>query len=427
MPQQGEHSSMSGEPPELTAAKALYADIYADFIAQIESKGVRFEQPFASSQETEKLKDDLISRGVLSFFGGSSLRLGCLSPACTTCVTARRSKTFQISSSCHRNCFFCLNSRERSHDTRPHAPDATSELLSLAEKGIAMEHIALSGGEPLLHKGATLEFFKTAKTCFPHSWTRLYTSGDLLEDDDLERLARSGLDEIRFSFKQEDPPEHQTMLMAKVSEAKKVLSFVAVEMPVIPGDFHYMIQLLRELDARGADSINLLELCFPLSNWQKFARRGLSIRNPPFDILYTYQYAGGLPVAGSELECLRLLDFALGEKLRLGVHYCSLVNKHRSQVFTANIDHASSFADFEFSEEDFFLRTCKVYGAEVEPAKRLLDETGHPCSIEQPANFLQCRPEFRSMLYEGGLHPVLSVNIVEERLGKKVLRELALE
>ena len=46
----------------------------------------------------------------------------------------------------------------------------------------------------------------------------------------------------------------------------------------------------------------------------------------PFPVLYDYGYAGGLPLAGSELLCLELLEYALDEGLSLGVHYLSLIH-----------------------------------------------------------------------------------------------------
>ena len=74
----------------------------------------------------------------------------------------------------------------------------------------------------------------------------------------------------------------------------------------------------------------------PYNNAPEFARRGLQLRWPPYQTLYNFWYAGGLPVAGSELECLRLLEFAAQQDLRLGVHYCSLENKNTGQVWQQN-------------------------------------------------------------------------------------------
>jgi pyruvate formate-lyase activating enzyme-like uncharacterized protein len=187
-----------------------------------------------------------------------------------------------------------------------------------------------------------------------------------------------------------------------------------------------MEDLLRRLDSIGIDHINLLEFCWPLHNWREFKRRGFMIRRPPFDILYPYRYAGGLPVAGSEPDCLALILFAIAEGLSLGLHYCSLAHKHREQVYEQNHAYATEFPDFDFSQEDFFLWTCKVFGNEVEAARRLLDACGEGYSLDTKAAFLQCRPYNKEALAAAELHPALSCCIVESRGERTVLRELAL-
>ena len=109
-----------------------------------------------------------------------------------------------------------------------------------------------------------------------------------------------------------------------------------VEMPVVPAELERMKLLLRQLDDLGVRGINLLELCYPHRNWGDFARRGLALKNPPFEVLYDYGYAGGMAVAGSEEACLELVLFALDEGLSLGVHCCTLDNKNRDQMLQRN-------------------------------------------------------------------------------------------
>ena len=48
--------------------------------------------------------------------------------------------------------------------------------------------------------------------------------------------------------------------------------------------------------------------------------------------MYDYGYSGGLAVAGSEELILELMDWALGAGMTFGMHYCSLENKHRSEI-----------------------------------------------------------------------------------------------
>ena len=80
-----------------------------------------------------------------------------------------------------------------------------------------------------------------------------------------------------------------------------------------------MRRLLDRLDQVGAFGINLLEFCYPMGAWDEFERRGFSVKNPPFPVLYDYGYAGGLPLAGSESLCLELLEYALDEGCPVGL------------------------------------------------------------------------------------------------------------
>ena len=95
---------------------------------------------------------------------------------------------------------------------------------------------------------------------------------------------------------------------------------VMVEMPVIPGARTHLQQLFRQFEDVGIDGINLLEFCFPFCNWDEFARRGLTLKNPPFEVMYDYGYSGGLAVAGSEELALELMLWALDEDLGFGMH-----------------------------------------------------------------------------------------------------------
>lgn len=65
------------------------------------------------------------------------------------------------------------------------------------------------------------------------------------------------------------------MVEERIREAVDRIPAVMVEMPVIPGTIDDMKDLLMKLSAWGARGINLLEFCFPLSNSEAFAARGV--------------------------------------------------------------------------------------------------------------------------------------------------------
>lgn len=313
--------------------------------------------------------------------GGASLWSGWISPACLACRTGEETATFFISLKCTRNCYFCFNVNQEDCDYhRTHERDIAAELREAHAAGARFRHLAVTGGEPCLHPEALLAFVRCAKELYPGVHVRVYTSGDLLTDELLDELAAAGLDEIRFSVKPEEPAVGREQVLARIAAAAGRVPDVMVEMPVIPGTLDEMKDLLARLDTAGVRGINLLEFCFPLANEEAFAKRGFQLRCNPYEIPYNYWYAGGLPVAGSEGECLELLDFAARAGLRMGVHYCSLDNKLSGQIYQQNklflLDRAfaASHGWLSFDPENYFLKCAKVFGADVDMVVPVLVE-----------------------------------------------------
>ena len=97
-----------------------------------------------------------------------------------------------------------------------------------------------------------------------------------------------------------------------------------------------MKELMVRLDAMGVRCVNLLEFGFPLCNAEAFAERGLSFVRTRIPFCTTIGMRAGLPIAGSEAECLELMRFAAERGLKLGVHYCSPDNKNTGQIYQQN-------------------------------------------------------------------------------------------
>ena len=293
------------------------------------------------------------------------------------CTGNRGSETFSTTFKCHRDCYFCFNHNQPDYEKffREGCPWEEGVDRAAAENG-ALACVGLTGGEPLLDLENALRFLGRAGELWPGAHKRLYTSGDLLTVEAAARLRDAGLDEIRFSVKDDDAPEQQERVIAAMRLAKEFIPSVMVEMPVIPGARTHLQQLFRQFEDVGIDGINLLEFCFPFCNWDEFARRGLTLKNPPFEVMYDYGYSGGLAVAGSEELALELMLWALGEGLGFGMHYCSLENKHRSEMRQKNERAAHAHPCVAFDEGDFFLKTAKAFGPDVEPVRAALEAEG---------------------------------------------------
>jgi hypothetical protein len=134
-----------------------------------------------------------------------------------------------------------------------------------------------------------------------------------------------------------------------------------------------------------------------------------------------------LPVSRSELDCLELLEYALDEELSMGIHYCSLENKHTGQVHQANQGNAYQGLIY-YSEKDYFLKTAKVFGEDIPAVKQKLvrsrgakfqENKEHDC-LEFQVHKIK---ELQGMDVEVGI----SYSIMEEREDGTYLRELKVD
>ena len=405
----------------------VYVQIYADFMAQISRLGLEIEDKSSRQQIGEKIRQ-LHLMGATVRNDAKSILVNQLSPSCEACRTGKDSATFFISLRCHRNCYYCFNPYQEDYEYHlDHKRDVVAELDEYIAHSVKLKHIALTGGEPLLYPDDTIRFFEKAKTLFPKSHTRLYTSGDHLNEALLEDLQRVGLQEIRISIRMYDSEKALAHTFNQLALAKRFIPNVMVEMPVLPGTYEEMKGVLHRLEEIGIFGINLLEFCFPLNNPEEFDQRGYKIKAHPFRILYNYWYAGGLPIAGSEQVCLDLVKYAIQKGLHLGVHYCSLENKHTGQIYQQNANQKTANTN-QFSNKDFFIKTAKVFGEDIPKVKSRLEKiSGASYELDNEHNFLAFHPKYISTLKSPDIQIGISYNVMETRQDGRYLRELAVD
>lgn len=412
--------------PAFQKYACMYDEIYANYLEGIQNKGLKLDP--APERQRGAALEKLRQKGVTFRNENKSLYLNRISPACEACRKGMESVTFFISLMCHRHCYYCFNPNQENYDYfSKNKRDYKAELLQLAKSGQKIACIALTGGEPLLHRQETVDFFALAREKFRKSHTRLYTSGDLLDQEMLQELRQAGLDEIRFSVKLEDGAELRQKVYERMALAREYIPDVWVEMPVIPGTLPEMKELLLILNGLGIRGINLLEFCFPFHNTEQFQSRSFQIKNPPFLTLYDYWYAGGLPVSRSEEECLALLEFAADQDMKMGVHYCSLENKHTGQVYQQNYKYKNSGLTY-FSPKDYFLKTAKVFGGDIPRVlKRLKKNRVSPFYLNEEHQFLEFHVKEVKTLKDLDLEIGISSYILEERQDGPCLRELKVD
>ena len=413
--------------PVLRGYASIYVQIYQDFMKQVRAMGLEIETEDTTSAVSQKI-ESLSKRGASVRNGEKSVYLNRISPACVACRTGIGSSTFFVSLKCHRDCFYCFNPNQENYEYyRGHTRDMVVELNELRKTNPRMGHLALTGGEPLLFKDETLRFFEHARDLYPNVYTRLYTSGDHIDREILEALKKAGLNEIRFSIRMHDLAKGHRYTYDRIALAREYIPSVMVEMPVLPNTLEEMKAVLRELDALDVFGINLLEFCFPLHNVEEYREKGYKVKARPFHILYDYWYAGGLPIAGSEAVCLELVAFAMESKLKLGVHYCSLENKHTGQMYKQNSGHTLP-RRIHFSQRDYFLKTAKVFGEDVPVVKQALDRAGYNDYLfSEQHDSLEFHVNRISSLKKLTVAVGISSQVIEMRENEPFLRELKVD
>jgi len=413
--------------PVLREYANIYVQIYQGFMEQVQGMGLEIEAQDTSAVVTQKIAD-LRKKGAVIRNNDKSLYVNRISPSCAACQTGIGMSTFFISLKCHRDCFYCFNPNQENYEYYcEHTRDTAAELDDMRKTNPRVGHLALTGGEPLLYKDETYRFFDHAREIYPNAHTRLYTSGDHIDRAVLEDLQKSGLKEIRFSIRMHDLAKGHRHTYDNIALACEYIPSVMVEMPVLPNTLAEMKDVLLELDRLGIFGINLLELCFPLNNPKAYREKGYKVKARPFRVLYDYWYAGGLPIAGSETICLELMDFALAAGLKLGVHYCSLENKHTGQVYQQNSGHNLS-KRMAFSQKDYFLKTAKVFGEDIPAVRQVLDKVGYSnYVINEEHNNLEFHVNQISRLKKMDIDVAISTSVIETRENEPVLRELKVD
>lgn len=413
--------------PALREYANIYVQIYQDFMDQVRQMGLEVEVEDTTAEAAQKTAD-LRKKGAVVRNDDKSIYVNDISPSCQACQTGIGSSTFFISLKCHRDCFYCFNPNQQDYDYyREHTRDTTAELDALYASNQRVQHVALTGGEPLLYKEETYRFFERARQLFPSAHTRLYTCGDHIDRATLESLQKAGLKEIRFSIRMHDLAKGHRNTYDNIALAREYIPNAMVEMPILPNTLDEMKEILLELDRMGIFGINLLEFCFPLNKVEIYREKGYKVKIHPFRVLYDYWYAGGLPIAGSETVCLDLIDFALDEGLKLGVHYCSLENKHTGQLYKQNGGHRLPSRMY-FSQRDYFLKTAKVFGEDIPPVKRVFDKAGYrDYSISEQHNSLEFHVNKIGSLRKMAVDVGISSHVIETRKDEEVLRELKVD
>jgi pyruvate formate-lyase activating enzyme-like uncharacterized protein len=216
-----------------------------------------------------------------------------------------------VTGKCARRCCYCpLSTEKKGKDVffaNERRINSASEMIDEA-KLMDAKGTGMTGGDPLAAVSRTSECIRALKKEFGDSHhIHLYTS--TTSKAAIKRVARAGLDEIRFH------PPMATWKRLKESAYAKAVSFskeeglsVGLEIPVLPGREADLQAAVAFADDRDLDFVNLNELEFSETNWRALRRVGYDVKT---DI--------SSAVLGSEELGWKLLK----SDVSVPLHYCS--------------------------------------------------------------------------------------------------------
>ena len=413
----------------LKADAKRYIDQYENFLEYIKESGAGISGEDYSKKEQELLKK-LAEKGAQICNSGKSVVINAISPSCEHCHTGMGSATYILTLKCNRDCFFCTNKNQADYAEGVNKVyDIISEFKTHLGYYKKMKSVGITGGEPLLYPDKCIEFLKEVKKSDKTIQTRIYTNGDLVTEEIMQSLKDAGLDEIRFGLKPDENGKEKQKSLDNLALAVKYIKRTMVEMPLMLGKVKEMEELMMTLDKIGIFGINVLEFLYPYVHPDEYKNKGYEVSKRPYKVLYPYTYAGGVPIAQSNIECLEVMLYCLEHNVKMGMHYCSLENKLTAQLYQSN--HPIKMSEIEyFSEKDFFLKTAKGYGDDAAKIKAVLDDNKVDHYMYDTSNkVIEFSPTYITLLKDYDMELGLTYLAVDfdEEYGRKVLREYQID
>jgi uncharacterized protein len=184
-----------------------------------------------------------------------------------------------LSIQCNKTCDFCPQYRDRGlqNEQKPGwIPRITEKPEISIFETLQYNHIkgiSFSGGEPFLQLHRTQEgnpgiyewldaFNNLNWDNFPYIW--LYTNGNLVTDDNIQKLIDKGVKEIRFNLAANN---YDSKIFKKMEMVRKKIHKLSVEVPVLSYQLPNLLDSLKIMENLGVDYLNLHELALTEYNW----------------------------------------------------------------------------------------------------------------------------------------------------------------
>jgi pyruvate formate-lyase activating enzyme-like uncharacterized protein len=308
-----------------------------------------------------------------------------LTEGCKLCRRGAKLVLF-ITGLCPHSCYYCPVSEEKkgrdvifANERKVGSIDDVIEELELMDA----EGVAITGGEPLVKLNRVLEYLRFFSDRGLH--VHLYTSIPA-KDSTLQKLAKAGLDEIRFHpIDLENPMKFEEPLRI----AKKLGIEAGFEIPALRFN-EEIAEVVNRYDA----FLNVNELEFSSTNYDELIKRG-------YEPNEYYGDTKSDEIAKMFAECV--------EKF----HYCTAKFKDKAQMRRRFIRMAMNHPDFYEITRDGTLICGLIEGdkEKLEKAKHILLSKGQ--DFVEVDNGIETSPEFVEKWGETLKAEGLRVSIIE--------------
>ncbi len=265
----------------------------------------------------DKIKScSCVQWNVIQQLKAGSAFVGELPEGCTRCAEGSK-MVLLVTGRCPTGCYYCpLSSEKRGRDVIFANERRIHEHHDIIEEARAIDArgTGITGGDPLAVPERTLGYIRMLREEFgPSHHLHLYTA--TLDEELFRRLESAGLDELRVHL----PPEGWSdETVGNLSRGLSSTSLsLGIEVPSVPGEREWLIEVLDAADDMGLDFVNLNELEFSETNFEQLKDRGFGAKN---DL--------SSAVRGSQELAMEMLR----RDLDLSRHYCSSSFKDRVQL-----------------------------------------------------------------------------------------------
>ena len=343
-----------------------------------------------------------------------------LPSGCQFCVEGKKLVLF-ITGKCSRKCYYCplpesRKNKEVAYANERKLSNVNAIAEAIEEAGLmSAKGMGITGGDPLLVVDRVCKYVRAFKKKFGKKFhVHIYLPTLLANEKNLGKLAKSGIDEVRFhpDFLNFDNPTVREREIGKINLANKYSWKVGCEIPVIPKTEDKMI--LFAYSVRNYISfLNLNELETSVLNGRMFLKKKF--------VIY-----GNAAVKGSKESALAVMKWAQRnlKNCRLKqLHYCSA----RTKDFFQYKNRLKRMMEQVFRPYDRITTNGTLYRAALYPKYKIKLENLREKLMKEfsiPSNLIEIDSERKRILTSAEIAERLKNELKKMRLKVALVEEL---